>query len=167
MWRQRVLVCALLIDVLSGRARAQAPVLIGFLDFETRTYVLRAVAGATARLARPPCQEIFGDFSDGSGQRLSARFAASGKTAAEAFAVLRVFEDRDAKQCFGGTRLAFTEVGSQLIRVCGPQFKDQFLRDRRVTELIMIHELLHTFGLGENPPSSEQISAQVAVRCGD
>jgi hypothetical protein len=167
MWGQRVLVSALLIDVLSGPAHAQTPVLIGFLDFETRTYVLRAVAGAAVRLARPPCQEIFGDFSNGSGQRLSARFAASGKTVAEAFAVLRVFEDRNAKQCFGGTRLAFTEVGSQLIRVCGPQFKDQFLRDRRVTELIMIHELLHTFGLGENPPSSQEISAQVAVRCGD
>ena len=165
MWCQRVAVCALLFGLVHGRAHAQNPALIGFLDFETRTYVLRAVAGAVARLARPRCQEIFSDFSDGSGQRLSARFAASGKTAAEAFAVLRVFEDRNAKQCFGGTRLAFTEVGSQLIRVCGPQFKDQFLRDRRVTELIMIHELLHTFGLGENPPSSQEISAQVAIRC--
>ena len=75
MWRQRVLVCALLIDVLSGRARAQAPVLIGFLDGDTQAYVRRAVEGAAARLARPGCQDLFEDFTDVSGQRLATTLA--------------------------------------------------------------------------------------------
>jgi hypothetical protein len=63
--------------------------------------------------------------------------------------------------------LAFTEVGSQVIRVCGGQFRDRFLRQRSNTEIIIIHEFLHTLGLGENPPSSQAITRQVALRCGD
>ena len=31
----------------------------------------------------------------------------------------------------------------------------------------MIHEFLHTLGLGENPPTSQAITEQVEFRCGD
>jgi hypothetical protein len=31
------------------------------------------------------------------------------------------------RKCFGGTTLAFTEVGSQVIRIRGRHFKDRFL----------------------------------------
>jgi hypothetical protein len=33
-------------------------------------------------------------------------------------------------------------------------------------ELLVIHELLHTLGLGENPPSSVDITRVVTSRCG-
>jgi hypothetical protein len=32
-------------------------------------------------------------------------------------------------------------------------------------EMTVIHEVLHTLGLGENRPSSSQITAQVRKRC--
>ena len=32
-------------------------------------------------------------------------------------------------------------------------------------EDLIIHELLHSLGLGENPPTSSQISSQVMRRC--
>jgi hypothetical protein len=32
-------------------------------------------------------------------------------------------------------------------------------------EAIVIHEVLHSLGLGENPPSSEDITAAVERRC--
>jgi hypothetical protein len=33
-------------------------------------------------------------------------------------------------------------------------------------EILLIHEFLHTLGLGENPPTSDAITQRVAVRCG-
>jgi hypothetical protein len=32
---------------------------------------------------------------------------------------------------------------------------------------LLIHEALHTLGLGENPPSSEEISNIVLTHCGE
>jgi len=31
----------------------------------------------------------------------------------------------------------------------------------------MIHEALHTLGLGENPPTSAEITERVLARCGN
>ena len=166
MWRHRVLAGALLIVLPTGRASAQTPILFGFLDGDTRVYVQRAVEGAAARLGRPGCQDLLTDFSDASGQPLSTTLAASRRSPAEAFALLRFVEDRDGPQCVGGATLAFTQIGSLVIRVCGRQFKDRFLGNRRTTEFIMIHEFLHTLGLGENPPTSQAITKQVELRCG-
>ena len=130
-------------------------------------YVGRAVEGAAARLGRSGCQDLFDDFTDASGQRLSTTLAASGRSPAEAFALLWLYDDRRAPQCRTGVTVAFTQPGSRLIRVCGLQFRNRFRRYRTNTEIIMIHEFLHTLGLGENPPSSQEITRQVDVRCGD
>jgi hypothetical protein len=40
------------------------------------------------------------------------------------------------------------------------------LRNPVLAESIVIHEMLHTLGLGENPPSSQEITQQVKRRCG-
>jgi hypothetical protein len=34
-----------------------------------------------------------------------------------------------------------------------------------LSEFMVIHEMLHTLGLGENPPSSFEITEQVRRRC--
>jgi hypothetical protein len=166
MWRRGVLSCALLIGIVAGRAGAQTPVLLGFMDSDIRLAVRRAVEGAAARLVRRGCQDLFADFTDEGGQRLSTTLAASGKSPTEAFSVLRFFDDGAAPQCRAGTTLAFTQTGSRLIRVCGLQFRDRFQENRTTTEIVMIHEFLHSLGLGENPPSSQAITEQVVVRCG-
>jgi hypothetical protein len=165
MWRRGVLSCALLIGIV-GRAGAHTPVLLGYMDSDIRLAVRRAVEGAAARLARPGCQKLFADFTDEDGQRLSTTLAASGKSPTEAFSVLRFFDDGEAPQCGAGTTLAFTQRGSRLIRVCGPQFRERFQQNRTTTEIVVIHEFLHSLGLGENPPSSQAITEQVVVRCG-
>jgi hypothetical protein len=166
MWRRGVLSCALLIGIVAGRAGAQTPVLLGYMDSDIRLAVRRAVEGAAARLTRPGCQNLFADFTDEDGQRLSTTLAASGKSPTEAFSVLRFFDDGPAPKCREGTTLAFTQTGSRLIRVCGPQFRDRFQQNRTTTEIVVIHEFLHSLGLGENPPSSQAITEQVVVRCG-
>ena len=155
-----------MIGIQGGSAAAQPAVLFGFLETDLRVYVQRTVEGAAIRLADPACQDVLDDFTDGAGQRLSATLRASGRNAVAAFALLRFVNDRDSPQCRGGANLAFTQVGSRVIRVCGRSFKRRFLGNQDTTEVIMIHEFLHTLGLGENPPTSQAITKQVALRCG-
>lgn len=163
----RVLACALVSALLAGHASAQTPKVFGFRNIETLVAVRLAVEGAAARLARPGCQDVFADFADESGQRLSTKLVATGKPPADAFGSLRFLDDRGAPQCRRRETLAFTRAGSSFIRVCGDQFRLTFRRNRTATEIIVIHELLHALGLGENPPTSHAITERVTVRCGD
>ena len=152
---------------MAEHASAHIPEFFRFLDIETLVAVRLAVEGATTRLARPGCQDLFADFADESGQRLSTRLVATGKPPADALASLQFLDDRGARQCRSSGTLAFTRTGSWFIRVCGEQFRHAFQRNRTATEIIVIHEFLHALGLGENPPTSQAITEQVNVRCGD
>jgi len=42
----------------------------------------------------------------------------------------------------------------------------QVSKNSRHAEAALIHEALHSPGLGENPPSSDYISERVLARCG-
>ncbi|HEY6360945.1 MAG TPA: hypothetical protein VIX63_07555 [Vicinamibacterales bacterium] len=154
---------AVILMAMTGRATAQSPVLIGFDDGEAELVIRRAVEGAGARLARPGCRELLSDFTDDTGERLETRLLASGRSPAQGLARLRFFDDRTAPHCRAGTAMAFTHPGSQVIRVCGREFRK---RNREAAEIILIHEFLHVLGLGENPPTSDEITERVAARCG-
>ena len=52
------------------------------------------------------------------------------------------------------------------IHVCAKKFARQFSRRTAGGEILVIHELLHSLGLGENPPTSAQITDRVRLRCG-
>jgi hypothetical protein len=155
---------AVVLMALTGTGSAQTPVLIGFEDGEARLAVRRAVERAAARLADPRCQDVLSDFADESGQPLAAKLQASGRTPGQALKGLRFFDHGMAPQCQTGTVMAFTHPGSQVIRVCGRQFRD---RDPEAAKIILIHEFLHALGLGENPPTSRDITKRVMARCGD
>jgi hypothetical protein len=150
----------------TSRAGAQPPVLWQFDDMHSRFAVSQALKGAVTRLADRDCHNVLADFTDETGRSLSTKLAATGRTAVEEFRLLRFVDDRRAPQCRGGARLAFTQTGSHFIRVCGQHFTDWFTRNRTTTEIILIHEFLHTLGLGENPPTSEAVTERVAARCG-
>jgi hypothetical protein len=154
--------CALVLMSLTATASAQPPVLIGFEDGEARLAVRRAVERAADRLADLRCQEVLSDFTDESGQPLGMKLQANGRTPAQALRVLRFFDDGMAPQCQTGTVMAFTHAGSQVVRMCGRRFRDH---DSEAATIIVIHEFLHALGLGENPPTSQEITARVAARC--
>lgn len=166
MWRVQMLAVVVLSGILADRAAAQAPILIGFVEGDTQFAVRRAAEGASARVARPGCQDVFNDFTDTAGRPLSSVLAATGKRPAEAFGGLRFFDDGAAPQCRATDILAFTQLGSPVIRICSVQFRNRYTWDRRATEIILIHEFLHALGLGENPPTSREITLRVAERCG-
>jgi hypothetical protein len=155
---------AVLVLAMTETAGAQTPVLIGFEEREARVRlaVRQAVEGAAARLARPACQEVLSDSADESGQSLHTKLQASGRSPVQALTALRFVDASAAPQCLDGT-MAFTHPGWQVIRVCGRQFRD---RDPEAAIIIVIHEFLHALGLGENPPTTQEITARVAARCG-
>lgn len=137
-------------------------------DPVARWAVARAVLGAAFRLRRPGCQQIFTDFADSSGQHLLAPIEASARTAAE-YLVERVWfvDGDDMRQCRNHPEtVAFTAAGAHVIRICAARFAARFTRETTAADVVIIHELLHTLGLGENPPKSADITKQVMVRCG-
>jgi hypothetical protein len=165
MWR-RTVIWLFGVAVAAAPAEANAQVLNGFGDSDQRFAVRGAVEGAADRLSRASCQAVLTDFADESGTNLLTPLIASGRSPGDAFATLRFVDDDRAPQCSTGTILAFTQTGSQLIHVCARQFVKRSSRNRKSAEIIVIHEFLHTLGLGENPPSSQTITAQVTRRCG-
>lgn len=166
MWRTTVVAHVLCFGLLAGSARREAVIFLGFTDAMSRFAVRRAVQGAAVRLANPGCQDVLNDFADQSGRPLGTKLAASGNSVAGAFRVLRFYDDRSSRLCRAGKTLAFTQAGSLLIRVCGDRFTWSFAQNSTATEIVVIHEFLHTLGLAENPPTSQAITERVALRCG-
>ena len=137
-------------------------------DAVARHNLTRAIAGALRRLDRPDCRLVLEDFADARGQRLQAVLSALDLTPATYLLERLWFVDgSDTPQCLkdDGTR-AFTSAGQKVIRICTARFARRFALGGVSVELMVIHEMLHTLGLRENPPSSAEISRQVTRRCG-
>jgi hypothetical protein len=164
MWRQTVLVHALVIGICSQTGIGNAQILLDFDDADVGL-IKGAVEGAAARLAHSSCQNVLSDFVDQNGVLLSAKLAATGRNPVEAFMALRIVNSPLARQCRTGKQLAFTIPGSQVIHICSLNLKTSIRRSDR-TQFVMIHEFLHSLGLGENPPTSQAITNRVATRCG-
>jgi hypothetical protein len=123
---------------------------------------------AGRRLADPQCSAVLGDFHDTNGQSLAAHLAATSLTPTEFLSELWWIDGSDRVECLRNTMpVAFTTPGRRAIFVCGSRFLDQSLLRGEQGEMIVIHEMLHALGLGENPPTSEEITARVRARCGD
>jgi hypothetical protein len=74
-------------------------------------------------------------------------------------------EDRHLPSCRSKDTLAATAPGSRVVFVCPAAFARAAASNAEHVEATLIQELLHTLGLGENPPSSTEITARVFARC--
>jgi hypothetical protein len=130
--------------------------------------VKRAVLAARHRLGGSRCRQVLADFrAQRSEQPLTAVLDALRRTPEEHLDAL-VFQDGSRRPpCASPAILAFTRPGSDTVHVCASQFRSAVRNDPAYAEMVLIHELLHTLGLGENPPTSLEITARVTQRCGD
>jgi len=124
-----------------------------------------AVVGARRRLEQPACRGLFAEFSDASGRTLQENLDALGETGGTYLARILFADGTGRPRCKARGAFAFTTVGSRVVYVCGREFKDLAGRSPVRAQAIVIHEALHTLGLGENPPSSSEITARVLARC--
>ena len=76
------------------------------------------------------------------------------------------YDGTGQRPCDRPATLAFTWPGSPIVFVCAQQFVAAARRDPFLAEAALIHEGLHSLGLGENPPTSSAITSRVMHRCG-
>ncbi|MFI5178634.1 MAG: hypothetical protein ACHQO8_08725 [Vicinamibacterales bacterium] len=136
-------------------------------DTSARFYIQAAIAGAQRRLQAESCQQVLNDFANADGVSLRAVLDGRLTTAGDFMNGLHFVDGSDSSQCRRADQLAaFTTPGSHVIFVCADRFMSRFRGQSKAAEMLIIHEVLHTIGLGERPPSSSEITAQVTRRCG-
>ena len=134
------------------------------LPGRTKLFAKEVVERALRRLELPSCQRVLTDFVDSSNRTLGENLDATGLTF-DGYVTRLHFIDGDGEpQCANDRVIAFTAPGNRIIYLCSARFTAMFT-ERREAEAILIHEILHTLGLGENPPSSAEITRQVWRRC--
>lgn len=140
---------------------------VSVTDIVFAAAVRRTILGASTRLEHAECQRIFTDFKDTTGRPLLKNLRASGLSAtAYLFSHVLFVEDSEARQCRRGPVIAaFTAPGESVVRICGPSLSTTIDRSTSAAELLVLHELLHTLGLGENPPTPADITRQLRLRC--
>ena len=131
-----------------------------------REAVERARAGAALRLESPECRRIFAEFADDAGVPLQAGLDRLGVTAPRYLSMIVFADGAGRTTCHRTDVLAVTAPGSRVVFVCGRVFRESQARSPQGAEFVLIHEALHTLGLGENPPDSLEITRRVRERCG-
>ena len=142
-----------------------APFRVRVSNNEVAQAVTRALVGADRLLAEPACQEVLTDFHDASGRTLKEVLDGN-DVSARGYLRWVVFSDgRGIKACGNKGTLAITERGSRVVFICPHAFVEGERGNPEEAEATLIHEMLHSLGLGENPPSSREITARVMARC--
>jgi len=132
----------------------------------------RAKAGAALRLHDPDCLKVLTDFTDDRGRTLEDRLEPWGMSAADYVLSIPFIDGAAAPPCKKSRVQLATVPGMFPVFVCpggvshlNSRFSSVQAREPAVAEYMVIHEMLHTLGLGENPPSTFEITDQVRERC--
>jgi len=130
---------------------------------QTGLMVQYAIVGAKKRLQHPACAEMLAEFHAADGLPLAAHISLA---PAEYLSTLWFVAGDDDWRCrTSGGPIAFTAPGHTVIYVCSSRFVFKYLDNQRYAEVLLIHEMLHAAGLGENPPTSDEISRVAMARC--
>lgn len=165
------IVCSVFLMLSLGASRETRPGDDGFAlrsllpPGEQHAALRRAVMGARQRLGRPECQRVFSEFKDAAGRTLQEKLEAQGQTAASYLGLIVFADGARLRRCQDPNIFAMTDPGSRVVYVCGRQFAFVDGNNSSQTEAFLIHEELHSLGLGENPPSPKEITARVLAMC--
>ena len=124
-----------------------------------------ALDGVSRWLAAAKCRALTSEFQNAYQQPLDSRLSQLNMSL-ETYLRAVVFTDGSLRpQCARDKRLAFTAQGSRVVFVCGREFERASRERPELARATIIHETLHTLGLGENPPSSQEITRRVLELC--
>ena len=123
---------------------------------------------AATRLATPGCAALLHDFVDSrTGRPLADTLAATGLDAEGWLGSLHCLNGNGRTGCVSGRTLADTPVGSPVVWVCPLGLEKPRTSTCGRSASVLIHEALHTLGLTKGPPSPEEITLRVRIRCGN
>jgi len=134
-------------------------------DTLTAARVRWSLNGASRWLEDTRCQAVFSDFEGQDGRPLNAKLSELGRTGQDYLGLVLFLDGTGKGKCRQDGTLAYTAPGHRVVYVCGRQFVKEWSNDPRRAQAAVIHEALHTLGLGENPPSSQAITYRVTRLC--
>lgn len=117
---------------------------------------------AVERLGRTDCRKIFEELHDFTGRPVARRLEAGERSPSAHFARLTFVESPDGP-C-AANLAAWSVAGDVRVRICSREFSALAGRDRRGAAAILIHEALHTLGVGEDA-AKQPLTAYVRRRC--
>ena len=162
--RSAIMVLALVLSLAGAAARPasleKALVLAGM---EGRA-LDRARTQAAALLEGDECRKVFSDFADAEGRALQEKLDALGETPAGYLGTVSFLNGELQLLCRRSSVQMVTTGKSRYVYVC-PQFRQFEHRRPELAPVLVIHETLHTLGLGENPPTSVEITSRIYARC--
>jgi hypothetical protein len=133
-------------------------------DPVARHATLKALDEAWQLLAQPDCVALLAGFRDSLGRPLEQHLG-SLSVDPQTYLTMLVFVDGSReRRCVEGV-FAFTAPGSRVVRLCVEELKRTWQQSPRHTAASFIHEMLHSLGLGENPPSPKEITQRVLAAC--
>jgi hypothetical protein len=138
-----------------------------FIDRKLPRQMRPSLDEALRRVSDSRCQEVLTDFTDPQGRTLDLNLAKTGQGLPAYLGWVIFYDGRATPPCEDRRTLAWTNPGSRAVLVCWDQFALQQRTNFGYTANTIIHETLHTLGLGETPPDPRAITAQVAHRCGN
>ena len=151
---------------LGARAGIQPFVPVFSIDRRLTSVLRPALEEAARRLSDSRCQAVLEDFADSSGRPLEQNLAATGRAMPNYLEWVLFYDGRASAPCANREIVAWTNPGSRAVNVCGDQFAALARGRPGDAANILIHEALHTLGLGEGPPDAREITARVQSRCG-
>ncbi len=131
----------------------------------------RLRARAAARLEEPECGRLLTDFKDRRGRTLRENLEPLGLSASEYLRRIAFLDGTALPRCRRLDVVMTTAPGLPRVFVCPAdgQLNSRLsrieFRSGSLAEAMVIHEMLHTLGLGENPPSTFEITERVRDRC--
>jgi len=128
------------------------------------TAIRRALDEAARRLLHPGCLQLLKEFGDDTGRPLSERLAALSVDVRGYLGWIQ-FHDGSSAMCGNGWTLMYTVPGSRVVHVCKVAVESAGPGSTDYLAASVIHEMLHTLGLRENPPSSPEITGRVKRLC--
>jgi hypothetical protein len=134
--------------------------------------VERAKLGAARRLQEAECLQVLSDFTDPEGRTLDRNLEPWDMSAADYALRLPFWDGRAMPRCRRARVELVATRGMAAVYVCpggAGAVQSHFAliqaRSPALAEAMVIHEVLHTLGLGEDPPSSLEITERVRQRC--
>ena len=136
-------------------------------DAFTRAAVELALTGAAQWLASERCRGVLTEFRDAQGHALAERLETLGVDAPSYLKLILFRDGAEDPHCADELTFAVTTPGGRVIFVCGRRFERAWRASATRAQAIVLHEVLHTLGLGENPPASTDITYRVLTLCDD
>jgi hypothetical protein len=162
----KVAVTALIATIAAGGTQGEDRVFAVHISHQATARMVRnALEGAAQRLERPRCQELLDRFADAEGRPLRASLEKTGVSGAAYLSLLVFYDGSRQPRCGREGTFAAAEPGSRIVWICPESFRRLAWSHQGTAEVIVIHEALHSLGLGENPPSSSEITARVTSAC--